>query len=156
MLQLQLIGGHLFGPMNDVPVVKGPIVMKKPVLMRFINRRSRNKIHRLDENALDMVPDHKVRQLIAHSFFLVIRSQDEKSPDAESMAADISYGFFDFLCGTFLMVRLKRSVIDKFNPHIQFKKSRPFQKTEHFIVKSHLIAGLDIKAVPDFAINNRI
>lgn len=64
MFQLQLIRRHLFRYVHCISVVLAPVFVEQPVLMTLIDRRARHKVHTLDQRPLDMVPDHKISQLI--------------------------------------------------------------------------------------------
>ncbi len=60
VFQLELVRGHVFGVVNRVSVVFGPVMVKETLLVGLIDGRSWNKIHTLDQGTLDLVSDDKV------------------------------------------------------------------------------------------------
>ena len=66
MLHLKFIGRHISGAVDYISVIEAPVPVEQLILVEFIHRCARDKIHGLDQHSLNLVPDHKVRQLIPH------------------------------------------------------------------------------------------
>lgn len=93
LFKLQFIGRHIFRVMHSVSVVQRPVSVQEMVLICFIYRRTRHKIHRLYQHALDLISDDKIRKLIACSLFLIVRAQYKKAPGR----SDRDFEYFEWL-----------------------------------------------------------
>src|SRR5699024_2751523 len=112
----------IFRMMNNISIVKSPVRMQKTLPVSFVNRSPRNKIHGLNQHTLDVIFYHKLCKLIPYALPLIIRSQNKKPSDTETMPLDVPNGFNNLVPGAFLVIGLKRLIVQKFNPHVKFEK----------------------------------
>ena len=104
MLHLQLIGCHFLRYMYRISIIFTPVMMKQPVFVTFIDRRSRHKIHTLNQSPLDIMFDYKISKLFSRPYCMIICPQDKQSSDTEAVSLNILNGFYYFVFTAFFTV----------------------------------------------------
>ena len=59
--------------------------------MSLIHRSAWYKIHGLNQDAADVVGNHKIRQPLPYALYVIVSAYDKQSPHAQAMALDILY-----------------------------------------------------------------
>ena len=77
--------------------------------MSLIHRSAWYKIHGLNQDAADVVGNHKIRQPLPYALYVIVSAYDKQSPHAQAMALDILYRADNFRVSALFMQAFKRS-----------------------------------------------
>ncbi len=154
---LQFYGAHLLWFVHDLAVASAPQALRdEAVFVRLVNRGAGDEIHRLNEDADDIVFDDEIREFFADSDGVVVCAKDEESAHLNAVRLDIFDGTQDFAVCAFFLVHLERFILEEFDAHGELEETGSFEEIEHFVVETDFVTCLYGEVVFDAAFDDGV